>query len=567
MPVPRRRARRRSFALAAGLAVLSVVAVAGPAGARYEPEPGTVVVRDDMDRSNIVRFIVPAGSPIGPREVAAAAAAAGVANGGMEERPSGRRGVRELRLHTSLSVRTSFLTRRIEAGRLRGLDVFHQGRLVLELHPWATVAAGEVRRLDSDLLFRRYAVAGDGDVAYRIPGSAMLRPLVLVLLLTLVPYAGLRAYAGRVAASDADPTDKAHRLRGAMLAVSLALPLVLVAGLFLGGLFQLPGVLLGGLAPGLSRSPAAEAIGTVLLLVLLLLASLVPAARAIGAEHRKLHGVTVTRASRTGNARVGLAFVLPLLLLWLPLAALSLATGLPEAVRLGLQACWLVVVLAAMPLVAVRLMPTRPLEGPRRGRLDALVERAGGRIRELRVLDTRSQKLANALVMGPVPRLRYVIVTDYLLETLQEDEVEAVVAHELGHARQHHVLVKLGALLAFAVVVGVGLAAGRPLFRALGPMPVVVAVPLLLMVALLLVQGGLGLVLERKADDYAARLVGVDPMIRGLERLAEVNLLKRRTGPLWNLLTHHPGIAQRIERLRAQQLEQPETPPAPTANP
>ena len=173
--------------------------------------------------------------------------------------------------------------------------------------------------------------------------------------------------------------------------------------------------------------------------------------------------------------------------------------------------------------------------------------------------------MANAVVMGPVPRLRYVLVTDHLLESLDQDELEAVVAHELGHAKQHHVLVKLGALLLLAVAVGVGVALGSPLLRSVNPTVLVLVLPVLLVLALLLVQGGLGLVLERRADEYAAGLVGVDPTVRGLERVAEANLLKRRTGLLWNLLTHHPGVAQRVERLRARQPHQRPTPPAPTA--
>jgi len=556
--------RRRSLALVVGLAAFLAVAVAGQAAARFEPAPGTVVVRDDFSRSEVVRFLVPTGASIGRPEIEAAAAAAGVPDRGLEERASGRRDVRELRLDTSLTVRSSFLSRRIDAARLRRLDVFHQNRLVLELHPWATVVGGDVRPLGSDLLFRRYAVTGPADLAYRIPASAMLGPLVLVLLLTLVPYLGVRAYTGRVAASGAGTADKVHRLRTAMLAAALVLPLALTAVWVLSGLVLLPGLLVGGLATTGSGSAAAQVVVTMLLLALLFLVGLVPVLWAAGREYRKLRGITVTPASRRGSARLALAFGLPLLL-WLPLVAVPLTGGLPAAVRLGLQAAWVVLVLVTVPLLAVRVMPTRPLEHAVRARLEALVERAGVRIREIRVLDTRSQQVANAVVMGPVPRLRYVLVTDHLLESLDQDELEAVVAHELGHAKQHHVLVKLGALLLLAVAVGVGVALGSPLLRSVNPTVLVLVLPVLLVLALLLVQGGLGLVLERRADEYAAGLVGVDPTVRGLERVAEANLLKRRTGLLWNLLTHHPGVAQRVERLRARQPHQRPTPPAPTA--
>src|SRR6266545_889483 len=71
-----------------------------------------------------------------------------------------------------------------------------------------------------------------------------------------------------------------------------------------------------------------------------------------------------------------------------------------------------------------------------------------------------------------------------------------------------------------------------------------------MLAALLAAQGGAGLVLERRADDYAARTAGVDATRRALEKLAAINLVKHRTGRLWNLLQQHPGMAQRIERVR-----------------
>jgi len=295
---------------------------------------------------------------------------------------------------------------------------------------------------------------------------------------------------------DLDATEKVHRLQAALLVTALLLPIAILAALFLGGLLLLPEVLLGGLAPGASDSQAANlaAAGVFLIVVL-----------------------------------VGV-----LLLSW-------------------------VVMLTVVPLLAVRLMPTRLLEEPLRGRLQELLRRGGVRVRGVRVLDTRSQKVANALIMGLVPRLRYIVVTDYLLQSLEPDEVEAIVAHEMGHAKQHHLLVKLGVLLlAVAVVIVAALVLGGRLLDAVDSAVLLLAGPLLLLLSVLLVQGGLGLLLERKADEYAARLVGVDPVIRALDKLADSNMLKRRTGALWNLGTHHPGIAQRVERLRGRRPPNPD---------
>jgi STE24 endopeptidase len=546
----RSRSARTSFALV-GLAVTLAVTIADKAtAAPYRPAPGTVVVRDSMSRSNVVTFLIPAGASIGRREIAAAAAAAGIPNDGIQERSSDQRGVREFRLRTSLSIRMSLLSRRLNGRVVRSLDIFHEGHVVLSLHPWARVADGQARPLASDPLARRYAVDGTTDLTYRIPASALLHALLLLLVLALVPFACLRTYASRVSRQDIDAADKAHRLRASLLVIGLVLPLGLLAVLVLGGFFLLPDVLLGGLAPGLSRLPAVQATAGMVFLLAVFLVTLLPAARAVAPYYRKLRGIEATRASRIGNLRVSLALLLPGLLSMLVLGLR--ATGLTPAVLLALQALGLVVIIGAVPLLAVRLMPTRPLEEPLRRRLDALLTRAGVRIREIRMLDTREQKVANALVIGPVPSLRYVLVTDYLLERLNQDEVEAIVAHEMGHAKQHHLLIKLGAVLLLAAILGAALAVGGHLLQGVSRGALLLAIPVLLLLGLVLIQGGLGLVLERKADEYAARLVGVDPTIRALEKMAEANLLKRRTGLLWNLLTHHPGVAQRVERLQAE---------------
>lgn len=557
--------RRRSLALVAVLVATLLVAAAGPAtAARSRPAPGTVVVRDGMSQPNAVSFYVPAGASVGRDEVAAAAAAAGLPNDGIEERGSRQPGVRELRLRTTVSARTSWLSRRVDGRALGRLDALGQGGVVLQLHPWATVTQGQVRPLESDLFVRRYEVTGEADVAWRIPVSAVVRALLLLLALAVVPFAILRAYAGRVTRRDLDDTEKAHRLRAALLVAGLLLPAVMLAALFLGGLALLPELLLGGLAPGAADSEAANLTASMMFLLAVVVVVLLPAARAIGPAYRRLRGVTATRASRVGNLRLALAMLLPMLVL--VAVNLGAAFGLDPAVRLGLLGLSWLVIVAVGPLVAVRLMPSRPLEEPLRSRIDELLRRGGVRVREVRVLDTRGQKVANAVVMGPVPHLRYILLTDHLLQSLEQDEVEAIVAHEMGHAKQHHLLVKLGALVALAVAPLAALAlGGRRLLAGVDPMVVVLAAPVLLLVALLLVQGGLGLLLERKADEYAARLVGVDPTVRALEKVADSNMLKRRTGALWNLATHHPGIAQRVERLRGRRVAGPDRPREPVS--
>ncbi len=82
-------------------------------------------------------------------------------------------------------------------------------------------------------------------------------------------------------------------------------------------------------------------------------------------------------------------------------------------------------------------------------------------------------------------------------------------------------------------------------------LPAVLA--LLAPVSFLLVQGLVGVRLERRADAAAApaRDVGPEHLAAVLDRLGELNDTKRRTGPVWNLLTQHPGLQQRVDALRS----------------
>lgn len=113
------------------------------------------------------------------------------------------------------------------------------------------------------------------------------------------------------------------------------------------------------------------------------------------------------------------------------------------------------------PLLAVLLSPlmirviwtTVPLgPGDLRDRLLALCAAQGVRCRELLVWRTHLNML-NGAVIGLIPRLRYILLTDALLERLPLRLVEAVMAHEIAHARKHHLP---WLMLSVVVIIGWG---------------------------------------------------------------------------------------------------------------
>lgn len=95
-------------------------------------------------------------------------------------------------------------------------------------------------------------------------------------------------------------------------------------------------------------------------------------------------------------------------------------------------------VLLIAPFLLRFIWTTVPLgEGELRDRLLTLCREQGVRCRDLLVWRTHTG-MVNGAVIGFLPQVRYILLTDALLEQLPARQVEAVMAHEVAHARRHH---------------------------------------------------------------------------------------------------------------------------------
>lgn len=147
------------------------------------------------------------------------------------------------------------------------------------------------------------------------------------------------------------------------------------------------------------------------------------------------------------NLRLQLLFmVVPVLLIVLlhDVLRLGAAVALPSRWALGdpeNPITWLVaagVVFLYAPEILRRVLHTERLpDSPLRRRLEALCRRTGVRYRDILLWRTQNN-VGNAAVMGFVPPLRYVLLSDLLLETMTDEQIEAVFAHELGHIVHRH---------------------------------------------------------------------------------------------------------------------------------
>jgi Zn-dependent protease with chaperone function len=97
------------------------------------------------------------------------------------------------------------------------------------------------------------------------------------------------------------------------------------------------------------------------------------------------------------------------------------------------------VLLLLMPLLMKPLLGLKPMPpGPVRDRLEALAKRLHFRCTDFLLWPTHGAT-ANAMIAGLLPRVRYVVFTDRILDDLPPDELDAVFGHEIGHAKHGHI--------------------------------------------------------------------------------------------------------------------------------
>jgi Zn-dependent protease with chaperone function len=177
----------------------------------------------------------------------------------------------------------------------------------------------------------------------------------------------------------------------------------------------------------------------------------------------------------------------------------------------SLLAAAIVVVFA--PLLTRVVLEVEPVpECPLKDDLDRVCREHGVRIRSLLLWHTHGSMI-NAAVMGLVGWLRYVLVTDALLDSMSRRQVEAVMAHEIGHIRRHHMPWLLAALLASIVLavyplyrVHLGLAVAAEAAGGVAPWMDAAATGLIALgaVAVFCVFGWVSRRFERQADTFAA---------------------------------------------------------------
>jgi len=260
---------------------------------------------------------------------------------------------------------------------------------------------------------------------------------------------------------------------------------------------------------------------------------------------------------------VGAALGLPLLFVVLWLMA-----------RMG-SLWWLYVWLtwAAFNLLVLALYPTliapifnkfAPLDDASlRERVDALLARTGFRAKGLFVMDgSKRSSHGNAYFTG-FGAAKRIVFFDTLLARLAPAEIEAVLAHELGHFRRRHVWKRVAWLFAgsLAFLAALGWLIDNPWFySALGVQTPGTAMALVLFflvapVFTFLLQPVASLYSrkhEYEADAYAAEYASAADLVRALVKLYKDNAATLTPDPLHSAFyDSHPPAGMRIARLES----------------
>jgi STE24 endopeptidase len=230
---------------------------------------------------------------------------------------------------------------------------------------------------------------------------------------------------------------------------------------------------------------------------------------------------------------------------------------------------------ALMPLF-YRLAPLD--RAPLRTRLTALCQRAG--VPVLGVygwgLGEKSRR-ANAALIG-AGAARRILLSDTLLADYSDDEIEVILAHEIGHhvhADIRTALIVESALITISLALGaVALGSMWTGLRLHGPsdvagLPLLIGIGALVSLAARPLLQAMSRRHERRADDFALALTGQpSAFASAIRRLAAQNLAEERPSrtALW-LFHTHPPLEQRLERAREyQSMLVPSSPPAAPAD-
>lgn len=295
---------------------------------------------------------------------------------------------------------------------------------------------------------------------------------------------------------------------------------------------------------------------------------------------RKSYGVIFGRYhSASAFVKSNLKNNVPIILPWFLLsftADILLVLPFPQ-LKAFMQSSWgeplffltfFVVLAVVFPEVITRFWECKPMEqGLVRSHVEAFCRKQKLKYRDILIWPLFEGQMLTAGVMGLVKRFRYLLFTPALLRNLSVMEVDAVMAHEIGHVKRYHLQLYIVLLMGFSLIAQLGsylfmysLLKSRYFYRFSALLEkntdtvLIFASTVTLLVVLIFyfrfIFGFFMRNFERQADIHALESMGsATGIVNALEKVAFLSG-NIRDLPNW----HHFGIAERVDFLERCQI-------------
>ena len=285
--------------------------------------------------------------------------------------------------------------------------------------------------------------------------------------------------------------------------------------------------------------------------------------------------LNTTDLSRRAYILGNISFSVPVLIPWVLLSGIAdiinaMPFELPKrflSTTEGQVAYFLVFLFAIAivgPAMIQKLWRCKPLEtGYYRRRIENLCQKAGMDYANILYWPIFGGRMITAGVMGLIKKFRYILVTGALLQFLEPEEIDAVIAHEIGHIKKKHLLFYLIFFVGYMLVSFATfdmliyfIFFAEPIYSFLNSIGLDQAtvtsslssfiIILIFLIYLRYIFGYFMRNFERQADTYVYALFdSAQPLISTLEKIA-VTSGQPRDKPNW----HHFSIKKRVDYLK-----------------
>ena len=285
--------------------------------------------------------------------------------------------------------------------------------------------------------------------------------------------------------------------------------------------------------------------------------------------------LNTTDLSRRSYILGNISFSIPVLIPWLLLSGIAdIINAIPFELPKRLlsttegQVAYFLVFLFAIAIVGPAMIQKfwrcKPLEtGYYRRRIENLCQKAGMEYANILYWPIFGGRMITAGVMGLIKKFRYILVTGALLQFLEPEEIDAVIAHEIGHIKKKHLLFYLVFFVGYMLVSFATfdlliyfIFFAEPIYSFLNSIGLEQAtvtsflssfiIILIFLIYFRYIFGYFMRNFERQADTYVYALFdSAQPLISTLEKIA-VTSGQPRDKPNW----HHFSIKKRVDYLK-----------------